>query len=174
MESLPPGYPDELWYGVIARHARFCGAGSRAALRPKCGKSEPHSNPRGLLACLGLISSLSYDRPAEVAQSLLAKHSLLSLVWPFWSAASRERFTGYIKAGSDSGLSVHYWHGLAPEPPTVQARELPFCIACAEEDVAADAHEAYWHRGHFLPNTLVCLRHDCWLSYHLHRMSIPE
>lgn len=157
LDRIPPPYPGELWYSVVARGIRDWGYCQRAArVRFLTGALSPRLNVAFPIRPNSIIPKIRFERFPR-PRTFANLHTLLPYYLAFDSPSRQREISTTVDRG-DRPLTRVVGALRSPLTP----RFLRFCPDCMERD-RRSFRECYWHRAHQLPGALRCYRHMTWL-----------
>lgn len=166
--ALPEPYPGELAYGTLARLARVRGRLPRTCESRHVARYSCQITPISIALLPGVIHQFPYPDAAQVLSHYLEEHSVLPYVRatrPQSIAADFTRLADSLALDQLGTRFVRAFVGVSGKVGRTAA--FRFCDECAAADSALFG-ESWWHRVHFLPNTLVCETHNLWLRHVAH------
>ena len=160
LQQLPVPYPDEMLESWLARYQLRRGLRrnedvSYTLLGLKAGGSS-RSLP---VNHLPLLAAKLDPRMNLAWEDLFNLHTLGPYYLAFAPQARRAEAMRSIAALEYRAVLKLGFHRAAPKPP----RGFRYCPVCATEDREGYG-EAYWHRIHHLPGTMVCPTHGVQLN----------
>ena len=158
---LPAPRPDELVYGVVARYARDL-YGEEMATPSRTGWLGLRSATQYGLCDSPRIIGDQYEHPELALDQLWTVHSLLPYSMAAFPVERREAMKSVLLSRRGNRGEVLAEMCVIPIGARRTALGLRWCPVCAEADRRRHA-KPYWHRGHQLPGTAICIKHDLWL-----------
>ena len=158
---LPAARPDELVYGVVANYARDMYGEDRAAPSRTGWLGLRSATQYGLCDSPQIIGE-RYEHPERALEQLWAAHSLLPYGVATFTSERRDTMKALLLWGARKNAEVLAEMCLIPIGARRIALGLRWCPECADADRSRFA-TPYWHRGHQLPGTAICVKHDVWL-----------
>lgn len=160
LHFLPPTYPDELLYSLLARTHRCLDLGGPKRTLDILFGSRSVRAGVALQAHLGALSDrLPADRHLS-AERLARDFTLFPYLTAFQPEAVRTSVLSALIDGPANSINVRL--GLAAS--TIRSPiALRYCPACRAEMLQIHC-ELYWRRVHQLPGVLVCPNHGIALS----------
>ena len=163
MNHFPIPYPGELLYGIVGRYVRANGfATFEHALFNGYRLRVTRRHPLAITPLLLLAQQVDYPNREAIVQWLIGSHSLHSYVCPFIRPEKSSLLSTPIAARARSGGVPNFLVSLIGRRRTVPIM-FRGCSLCFEDD-RRSVGEPFWHRDAFLPNAVVCAKHQCWLS----------
>lgn len=158
---LPAARPDELVYGVVANYARDMYGEDRATPSRTGWLGLRSATQYGLCDSPRIIGE-RYEQPERALEQLWAAHSLLPYGIASFTAERRDTMKALLLSGARQNAEVLAEMCLIPIGARRIALGLRWCPECADADRSMFARP-YWHRGHQLPGTAICVKHNVWL-----------
>ncbi len=159
---LPAPRPDELVYGVVANYARDM-YGEEMATPSRTGWLGLRSATQYGLCDSPRIIGEQYEHPELALDQLWSAHSLLPYALAAFPVERRDAIKSVLLARSCNRREVLAEICLIPIGARKTALGLRWCPECADDDRRRFA-KPYWHRGHQLPGTAICIKHNLWLK----------
>lgn len=153
---FPTPYQDEIFYSVLARYSVNCEITSYQTIAESLfGKSSA----RAILELPFNLDTLMQNLPINNlynADDFIYNHTL----YPFFTSFLPPERADEVKKLmlTDGGSKIYCKSGI------IGSRfPLRFCPRCIKDDIEK-LGEAYWHRAHQIPSTMVCLTHGVLLQ----------
>lgn len=157
---LPPIYPDELLYSLIARtHLHLGSTSSKQTIEMFFGSR----NVRASVALPTHLGALSCRLPPERTlspESLLCDFTLYPYLTAFQSREVRDEVAAALICGNSDWINVRLGLAASRVRPSDALRFCPSCKAM----MMRDQGELYWRRAHQLPGVLICPDHGIPLA----------
>lgn len=157
---LPPTYPDELLYSLIARtHLHLGSTSSKRTLDMFFGSRKVRASV-ALQTHLEALSSLLPSERALSPESLLHNFTLYPYLTAFQPQQVRDEVAAALIRGNSDWINVRLGLAASRVRPSDALR---FCPSC-KTIMMRDQGELYWRRAHQLPGVLICPDHGIPLA----------
>ena len=152
---FPKPYPDEILYSVIARYQIRSGNTSPKVTLRELFNSATTVATADLPSNLNSLSESLQPFSNYTVEVLIERSTL----YPFYSVFLPPNRATRVKESmkAECGSNIHTRAGIMASSVTMP-RYFRFCPNCLKEDLQKYG-EAYWHRLHQTPGTLVCPVH---------------
>lgn len=156
---FPKAYPDELFYGILARFHMRMGSRSTAATNEQLFGSKVAAPSLYFPSRLGSLMENLPAWSALAVDDIVEKHTIL----PFYQGFLSKSRVDLIKHEMVSGKGYSVFRLIGQQASSIPVpRNLRFCPECLKDDYIKYG-ESYWHRSHQLAGVLVCIKHGCIL-----------
>ena len=157
---LPPIYPDELLYSLIARtHLHLGSTSSKRTLDMFFGSRKVRASV-ALPTHLGASSSRLPPERALSPERLLRDFTLYPYLTAFQPQEVRDEVAAALIRGNSDWINVRLGLAASSVRPSDALR---FCPSC-KTMMIGDQGELYWRRVHQLPGVLICPDHGIPLA----------
>ncbi len=152
---FPTPYPDELLYSIVARYPIRSGNKSFRQTHEELFETTDLQPDKIVLPNnLNFLISQLPKGSQLIIERLIKRNTLYPFFRNFLTPLEIYSFKNLLRTKSSTSISQ-----LAKISGKERNRVLKFCPQCCVEDEQKYG-EAYWHRQHQIPGTLVCLKHQ--------------